>query len=50
MHETAGIGLGEISLGTGNNSVNLDLTWGKQVYARNGLVSNSNLALDGVGI
>ena len=50
MHKGAVVGLGKVSGGTGNKTVDLDLTWGEQVYARNGLVSNSNLTLDGVTV
>ena len=50
VHEGTGVAGGKVTFGAGNNTVDLDLTWGKQVYARDGLVSNSDLALDGVGV
>ena len=30
--------------------MNLNFTWGKQVYARNRLVSDSNLSLNGIAV
>ena len=46
VHEGTGVSAGEVTLTTGNHHVEVHLTWGEEVNARDRLVADSHLSLD----